>query len=82
MPYIYTLFNDPIPSAEFLQSRVVSNASSDWQLIQGYDRYTFGLDQCELTGQTAFVLQRYEPLPENAAYASRIDFGNYAVYLP
>lgn len=82
MPYIYTLFNDPIPPAEFLQSQVVSNASTEWQLIQGYDRYTFGLDHCEVTASTTFVLHKYEALPDEATCASRVYFGNYSVYLP
>ena len=82
MPYIYTLFNDPIPPEEFLQTQVVSTASSEWQLIQSYDRYTFGLDHCDITDQTVFVLHKYEPLPDNVSSSSRLDIGNYSVYLP
>lgn len=82
MPYIYTLFANPISPAQFTASRVIADPDGEWQIVQSYGRYTFGLDHCEIPAATAFVLYKYEALPENVVYASRVDYGNYSVYLP
>ena len=81
-PYIYALFADPIPPAEFISSARYVDPNADFHFVTSYGRYAFGLKNCPKDPQTIYVLGEKEQPPDPALHYRVETFDNYQVYRP
>jgi hypothetical protein len=55
--------------------------NSAFRQVASYGRYTFGLDQCDLTQAGALVVKKGEPLPAGIAVARSETFGYFETHI-
>lgn len=80
-PYIFVLFYRKIDPRVFARTVVYDNPGGEFQNVRSFDRYTFGIDRCDVsTG--AYVLDEGERSAfENGEY-SLTTVGRYTVAMP
>jgi len=81
MPYIFVLFNEPVPPAQFIQQVEYVDPTEPLREVRALGRYTFGLENCQAAAETSFILFENEKFPFKGDYRKKA-FGNYIVYSP
>jgi 4-amino-4-deoxy-L-arabinose transferase-like glycosyltransferase len=61
MPYVYVLFTERIDPRVFQRTVVYENPGAEFQGVQSFDRYVFGLERCPFEGASAVVARSDEP---------------------
>ena len=81
MPYIFALFEDPINPGDYLSTIQYANPQGEFRQVKTLGRYAFGLDNCDASPTTIYVLASEQPPEGGVGYAVR-KFGDYRVYTP
>jgi hypothetical protein len=81
MPYIFALFSERYDPREFQRTVKYDDPNSGFRQVASYGRYTFGLDQCDLTQAGALVVKKGEPLPAGIAVARSETFGYFETHI-
>jgi len=81
MPYIFVLFEDPMNPGDYLSTIQYVNPQGEFRRVETLGRYAFGLDNCNASPTTIYVLASEQPPGGGAGYAVR-KFGAYRVYTP
>lgn len=82
MPYIYVLFGAQPPPDQFYNTVNYENPGAEFQGVRSFDRYTFGLQNCDHAAMQGFVVHSSELSQfQNGGYVIQT-YGEYAVVLP
>ncbi len=81
-PYIFFLFQDPIPPQEFLAKVKYDDPGSPFREASILGHYYFSINNCPTTPETIYLLFHEEPIPFDVKNYLARSFGNYVVYLP
>ena len=79
MPQIYTLFNSPFDSKEYVRSVKYVNPEGPFREVESYGRYTFGLGRCDFEFALTVVARDDEHVP--AMFAKARIFSRFDVYI-
>ncbi len=60
MPYIYTLFHFKIDPRLFIATVEFDNPGEEFQKVKSFDRFTFGLGNCDIESTDVFLLANEE----------------------
>lgn len=83
MPYIYVLFYRKIDPNIFLSTHKYGNPGSEFQWVDSFKGYYFGLDQCEsINNIGAYVFHNSEENRFNTGNFSITRFKRYSVAMP
>ena len=74
------MMTDPINPREFARTVVYENPKAEFRNVITYNRYTFGIKNCDLEKNQTFVLEAGEDPPESLRATHPIEFGHYRVY--
>jgi hypothetical protein len=81
MPYIFVLYTEQIPPAEFIKKVDYIDPTQPLREVRSLGRYTFGLENCQDAAGTSFILFDNEKFPYKGNYR-KTSFGNYIAYSP
>jgi hypothetical protein len=82
MPYIYVLFIEKPNPLEYLNTVEYIDPEAGFRKVRAFGRYTFGLENCQPTPNTIYILRNDEKLPLPVASYKTHEFGIYSVYIP
>ncbi len=82
MPYIYVQLVDFRNPKEYLSSIQWENPIAKYRYAIKMDRYSFGIQNCNLTPNTIYILKNDQTLPIDASSFTTRTFVDYVVYYP
>jgi hypothetical protein len=82
MPYVYVQLVDFRNPMDYLASIRYEDPISKFRYVSRMDRYSFGIENCELTMNTVYILKNDQRLPIDDSSFNIQDFGDYVVYIP
>jgi len=82
MPYIYVQLVDFRNPKDYLASIVYENPISKFRYVIKMDRYSFGIQNCDLNMKTIYILKNDQQLPIDESFFTTRDYGDYVVYIP
>ena len=80
-PYIFVLFYRRFDPAVFIQTVHYRNPGAEFQSASSFDRYTFGLDQCDWNTVQGVIAAQEEVQKMDPAVFSIVPFQRYSVGL-
>jgi len=81
-PFIYVLFADPPRPSDYLNTVVYDDPQAQIRQVEKLMRYTFGLENCQDTPETVYVLFRSEHPPHGDNFYEIEKFNRYSIYIP
>jgi hypothetical protein len=82
MPYIYVQLIDFRNPKEYLAGIKYYKPIAKYRYVIKMDRYSFGIQNCDLTINTIYILKNDQQLPIDESYFTTHDYGDYVVYIP
>ena len=82
MPYIYALFAEKPNPLVYLNTVEYIDPQAEFRHVRAFGRYTFGLQNCQSTPNTIYILREDEELPSLEASFKTHEFGIFNVYIP
>jgi len=82
MPYIYVQLVDFRNPKEYLASIEYYKAIAKYRYVIKMDRYSFGIQNCDLNMDTIYILKNDQQLPIDESYFTTSDYSDYVVYVP
>jgi 4-amino-4-deoxy-L-arabinose transferase-like glycosyltransferase len=82
MPYIYVELVDFRNPQEFLSEIKYEDPNVKFRIVTHMGRYSFGIQNCALNGNTIYILMNDQKLPLDESLFTSGTFGDYVVYYP
>jgi 4-amino-4-deoxy-L-arabinose transferase-like glycosyltransferase len=80
-PYVYALWAEPGDPREYVPTLVYSNPNTQFRTVAKITRFTFGIQRCEKTADTIYVLWDEMPPADKTNYREEV-FARFHVYFP
>jgi hypothetical protein len=82
MPYIYVELVDHRNPGDYLAGIQYMDPNVKFRIVEKMDRYSFGIQNCNLDLKTIYILKSDQKLPLDQSLFTESTFGDYVIYFP
>lgn len=82
MPYIYVELVGHRNPKDYLAGIQYMDPNVKFRIVEKMDRYSFGIQNCNLDMKTIYILKSDQKLPLDKSLFTESTFGDYVVYFP